>query len=86
MMTPTKTISTLLTTNKDITDLATKLDRYIFAQRSSDAKPITVGLAVAAIGTLLASKPTNPENNERMIQDMVNAIRAAYHERFNKDG
>lgn len=69
--------------DKQITDLALKLDRYIFAQRP-DGKPITVGLAVAALGVLLASKPTSPENNERMIADITSAIRAAFNERTMK--
>lgn len=85
MTTMNQTPSTIGTqsVDKQIIDLALKLDRYIFAQRP-DGKPITVGLAVAALGVLLASKPTSPENNERMIADITSAIRAAFNERTMK--
>ena len=84
MTTATSTVSAAspVTTNKEISDLAFKLDRYIFAQRRSNGEPVTVGLVVAALGLLLAAKPTTPEHNERMVSDMTTAIRAAFHERY----
>jgi hypothetical protein len=66
--------------NQQITDFAVLLDRMIFAHKIN-GQPPTVGLVVASLGTLLASKPTNPENLERMIADMVRAIRAGFQQR-----
>jgi hypothetical protein len=74
----TSSSKTTQTIDPRINSLALKLDRYIFSQRDGN-KPITVGLAVAAIGTLLAQKPDTPENMENLIADMVSAIRIGYY-------
>lgn len=82
-----KTPFTSRTTPSDpgqqIIDLASKLDRFIFANRV-DGQVVNVGLVVAAIGTLLSTKAKSEEEMEKLVASTMSAIRAAYYTRTNQ--
>lgn len=69
--------------NEDkIIDLARKIDQFIAALRV-DGKPVTTGMAAAAIAVVLASKPKTETELDSLTNDVLSAVRAAYSLRGN---
>ena len=76
--TPTSYYDDTANLHREVEALAKALDKFLADAKTSKGDPISEGMAIDAIGAVLASKAKTDEQCRKVIQDTYTAIYSSY--------